>query len=275
MDEAILKKIKSLPPMPESVHKIQAICNDPDAGVSDLIEIVEKDPTLTANLLKAANSPLYGFSREIKSAAQAVSLFGMATVKGFAIASAVRSSFKMDLAPYNMSSAQFIHISDLQNGITIKWYKKVNKDLLDVLASTSFLLEIGKVILADYVKKISKTNEFKKKITGEGEETPQEIVDIEKEFFGVTSEEVAAQIFEHWNFESKMVDTMKYVNNPDEADDEIKALVAPLLVVKKAVNIRECLTENSLQAAHAVIEQYGLSADGFESAIEDMPKSEG
>lgn len=273
MDEAILKKIKSLPPMPESVHQIQNICNDPDAGVSDLIAIVEKDPTLTANLLKAANSPLYGFSREIKSAGQAVSLFGMATVKGFAIASAVRSSFKMDLAPYGMQSASFIRISDLQNSITVRWYKQVNKDLLDILASASFLLEIGKVILSDYVKKEGRASEFKKKVLGEdgGEQTIQE---VETEFFEVTSEQVAAKIFEHWNFESLMVESIKYLNNPDEAEEEYRQYAAPLQVVKKAVNIRTQLTEESVAEAMELATSLGLNTEVLKETIEGLQAAE-
>lgn len=148
MNEAITKKIKALPPLPESVTKIQTICNNPDSSISDLIKVVEKDPLLTANLLKAANSPLYGFSKEIKNIQQAVSLFGMATVKGFAIANAVRSSFKIDLTPYHLTKENFLKISELQNSLAINWVSKIDRKMLDVLATASFLIEIGKVVVS-------------------------------------------------------------------------------------------------------------------------------
>lgn len=271
MNEAIYKKIKSLPPMPESVTKIQQICNNPDSGVGDLIAVVEKDPSLTANLLKAANSPLYGFSREIKTVAQAVSLFGMATVKGFAIASAVRSSFKMDLAPYGIETQQFIRISELQNSLTVRWYSKIDRQMLDVLAPTSFLLEIGKVIVADFIKKEGKADEFKSRIQGENAEEVESIEDIERDFVGVTSEEVAATIFEHWNFETLMVESMKHMHDFKDAEDDVKKYALPLIAVKKAINLREQYTENSINAALEFIKANGLNEEAFQNAI---PKSE-
>jgi hypothetical protein len=108
MNENILKKIKSLPPLPKSVMQIQQITSDPNASIADLIKVVKEDPMLTANLLKAANSPLYGFSRQIKNVDQAISLFGMSTVKGFALSSAVRSTMKIDLSAYGISEDKFV-----------------------------------------------------------------------------------------------------------------------------------------------------------------------
>lgn len=274
MNDAIYKKIKSLPPMPESVSKIQQICNNPDSGVGDLIAVVEKDPSLTANLLKAANSPLYGFSREIKTVAQAVSLFGMATVKGFAIASAVRSSFKMDLGPYGLDTQTFIRISEFQNSLAVRWYSQVDRQMLDVIAPTSFLLEIGKVIVADYIKKEARETPFKKRVKGEEGDDPsmlESIEEIEMDMVGVTSEAVAANIFEHWNFETLMVESMKHLNNPQDAEPDIQKYVYPLLAVKKAVTIRAQLTEKTIEEAKKVIAAGKLDESKFLASI---PKDE-
>ena len=76
MNDAILKQIKQLPPLPETAVKIEAVYQNPNSTFEDMVKILEKDPLLTADILKSANSPLYGFSREITSIAQAVSLFG-------------------------------------------------------------------------------------------------------------------------------------------------------------------------------------------------------
>ena len=96
MNEAIYKNIKSLPPLDDTVVQIQRVCQDENSNLSDLVAIVERDPTLTANILHSANSPLYGFSREISTIQQAVNLFGMATIRGFALYGAVKKSFNID-----------------------------------------------------------------------------------------------------------------------------------------------------------------------------------
>ncbi|MFZ2891154.1 HDOD domain-containing protein, partial [Sulfuricurvum sp.] len=77
MKRSIVNSIKSLPPLPKTVIEMQRICNNPDSSIHDLVKTVEGDPMIVANLLKAANSPLYSFRRDINNVAQAVGLFGM------------------------------------------------------------------------------------------------------------------------------------------------------------------------------------------------------
>ena len=94
MNDAIYKSIKSLPPLDETIIKIQQICSSDDSDIAELISVIHQDPMLTANILRSANSPLYGFSREIADINRAVALFGMATIRGFALAGTIKKSFK-------------------------------------------------------------------------------------------------------------------------------------------------------------------------------------
>jgi HD-like signal output (HDOD) protein len=117
MNDSLISKIKTLPLLPDTITQIRRICANPESSVGDLIKVVEKDPMITANLLKAANSPFYGFSREIKSVSQAVSLFGMSTVKGLALSNAVKKLLSVDLEPYGITPESFADISSLQNAL--------------------------------------------------------------------------------------------------------------------------------------------------------------
>ena len=74
MKSSMINSIKSLPPLPKTVIDMQRVCNDPNSSINDLVKTVDHDPMIVANLLKAANSPLYSLRREINSVAQAVSL---------------------------------------------------------------------------------------------------------------------------------------------------------------------------------------------------------
>ena len=58
MTEEMLKNIKQLPPLPESAMQIEAVYQDPDSSFNDMVKILETDPLLTADILKAANSLL-------------------------------------------------------------------------------------------------------------------------------------------------------------------------------------------------------------------------
>lgn len=272
MNEDIIRQIKSLPPMPDAVRQIQLICNNPSSSVADLIKVVEKDPPLTANLLKSANSPLYGFSREITTIAQAVTLFGMATVKGFAIASAVKSSFKMDLSPYGLTAADFIRISEEQSGFMVRWFGRVNRGMLDILAPASFLLEIGVVVLSEQAKQTGRSRELHERLLGRGE-TP--VSEVEKEFFGMSSFEVAALLFEHWNFEEMMTSAIAHIQNPAQAPEKTRPYAYPLALVRMIISLYEAYTPDRLEAARGLLAEAGLKEEGFMEAIplERRPKS--
>jgi len=268
MDENILKKIKALPPLDDTVLKIQRICVDKNSSLADLVKVVESDPMLTANILKSSNSPLYGFSREIKNIAHAVSLFGMATVRGFALSSAIKQNIKIDLSPYHLSNTTFLEISTLQSTFMFKWYSKVNKALLDVLQPASFMMEVGKIIIAHELMEQGKDSAFKAELATV--KTPHALSELEKKYVSFSNEEITAKIFEQWNLESELVESIKFSNEPEEAQEPIKSFACALNIVKNAINIFGQLDETSLTRSLKLLEAYGLTPEPFLQTVEQF-----
>lgn len=265
MNESILKKIKTLPPLDDTVIQIQRIHADENSSINDLTKVVEKDPMLTANILRSANSPLYGFSQEITTISRAISLFGMATIRGFALSSAIRKSFSINLEPYSITGQDFLNISIMQNTLMYHWYSKINPKKLEVLSPASFMLEVGKIVLAHELVENNQDIEFKekiKKITGS-----VDLALLETEIFDMTNEEVTAKIFEQWNLETELINSILYSNNPEEAPDHIKEYARALKVVKTAVNIFNQLDDVSINNATLLINEYGFDRDTFLMAV--------
>jgi HD-like signal output (HDOD) protein len=67
-----INKIEALPPLPEIVHEIIKLYNDPFADAASLARIVEKDPALATQVLRWANSAMYGFKGDIKTIKAAI-----------------------------------------------------------------------------------------------------------------------------------------------------------------------------------------------------------
>lgn len=265
MNESILKKIKTLPPLDDTVIQIQRIHADENSSINDLTKVVEKDPMLTANILRSANSPLYGFSQEITTIARAISLFGMATIRGFALSSAIRKSFSINLEPYSITGQDFLNISIMQNTLMYHWYSKINPKKLEVLSPASFMLEVGKIVLAHELVENNQDIEFKekiKKITGS-----VDLALLETEIFDMTNEEVTAKIFEQWNLETELSSSILYSNNPEEAPDHIKDYAKALKVIKTAVNIFNQLDDISIQNTLPLLDEYGFGHDTFLMAV--------
>ena len=264
MTEEILKKIKQLPPLPESAMQIEAVYQNPDSSFNDMVKILEKDPLLTADILKAANSPLYGFSREINAISQAVGLFGMGTVRGFALASIVKKSFNLDLSAYGISNDMFSALSKKQHGLMTAWCLRKENRLLGVLSPAAFLVEIGKVLIAQQIMTDGKEEAFRDALSN-----LQDVEAAEREVVGVDTPEVSATIFAQWKFEEGLVDVIRNCQNPENAAEEDKRPARILHVVRVAVPINGTVTDASVAAAKELIEKYDLDMESFDTAIEN------
>ena len=265
MTEEILKKIKQLPPLPESAMQIEEVYKDPDSTFNDMAKILEKDPLLTADILKAANSPLYGFSREINAISQAVGLFGMGTVRGFALASIVKKSFTLDLSPYGITNDMFSDLSKKQHALMTSWCLRKENKYLGVLSPAAFLVEIGKVLIAQQVMADGKEEAFRDAL-----KELQDVEAAEREIVGVDTPEVSATIFKQWKFEESLVDVIGNCQNPELATTEDQRPAKILHVVRVAVPINGVVTDASIKAAKALIEKYELNMDSFNTAIENI-----
>ena len=259
MNEKILNQIKSLPPLPKSVLEIQRITNDPNSSIADLIKIVKEDPMLTANLLKAANSPLYGFTRQIKNVDQAVSLFGMSTVKGFAISFAIRNSLKFDLSAYGINETRFHDVASQRNAIAINWFKR-DRTKLDVLATNSFLIDVGAVVISLILNNENKADSFKSRLL-DGEEREK----LEKEFIGATTVEITTEIFKHWNFSEDLIESMHNINNPS---GKYQIESAALLVLKTLIDLIKPYNEENVKKAFEIAQNYNLDTDALQLSVE-------
>ena len=264
MTDEILKKIKQLPPLPESAMQIEAVYQDPDSSFNDMVKILEKDPLLTADILKAANSPLYGFSREINAISQAVGLFGMGTVRGFALASIVKKSFSLDLSPYGITNDMFSALSKKQHGLMTAWCIRKENKLLGVLSPAAFLVEIGKVLIAQQIMSEGKQEEFRNALAELGD-----VEAAERQVTGVDTPEVSATIFSQWKFEEGLVDVIRNCQNPDKAEEEDKRPARILHVVRTAVPVNGVVTDASVEAAKELINRYSLDMESFDKAIEN------
>ena len=94
MDKATLRnkiysKINELPTLPSTVGRLLSMFEDKNSNASLITEVILKDPSLTAKILKVANSAYYGFSQKISDLERAVALLGFNMVKSLAVSISV------------------------------------------------------------------------------------------------------------------------------------------------------------------------------------------
>jgi HD-like signal output (HDOD) protein len=267
MKDKILEKVGAFPPLDDTVTQVMAVCNDPEGSIMDLVKIVQKDPMTTANILKAANSPLYGFSHEVKDIQHSISLFGMETVKGFAFSSFLQKKPNLDLSPYNIESKEFSMVSQKQNAFVSRWYKG-HKSKLGILSIASFLMEIGKIVLSDIMIECNKGKEFQEYI--KECQSISDIKTLEENVFNITNEEVTTMILKEWNFNPSTYDTIQFLHNPSNIDESIREFAASLKAIKTIITTSNFAADDSLNSALKVVEEFNLNRDIFVETAENL-----
>jgi HD-like signal output (HDOD) protein len=265
MKSSIADSIKSLPPLSKTIADINRVYADEEAGIAELAKVIEHDPMIVANLLKAANSPLYGFGKEINNVAQAVSLFGMSMTRSIALGNAVRKLLNVDMQPYGITSDKFAEISSMQATLINKWYQKIDKAKVEKLYLSAFLQETGKILIASDIIKDDEDISFKSEV-----EMSNNLAAVEKSYVNVTSSEVTALIFEHWEFESEFVEMIRYADNPSAAPKELKEFSTALNIVKTALPINKPFSEQSINFALRKARDAGYEYEILEDVIDDM-----
>lgn len=88
--ESRLDRELELPVLPEAAARVVALCDDDDTDAHALESVLERDPSLTACVLKVANSSMYASTEPIVSLQHAVSRLGMATLRNLALTASLR-----------------------------------------------------------------------------------------------------------------------------------------------------------------------------------------
>lgn len=69
-----LERLYQLPPMPETAVRIMHLTSDPDSDVFQLASLIEKDPSLSAQVMRYARSALFSYRGELNSIKDAVNI---------------------------------------------------------------------------------------------------------------------------------------------------------------------------------------------------------
>ncbi len=88
--KTIIEKIPTIPTMPLIIVEALDLIKDPSSNVLKLSEIVSKDISITAEVLKLVNSAYYGFPYQITTINKAIALLGLTKIKSLLMSIAVK-----------------------------------------------------------------------------------------------------------------------------------------------------------------------------------------
>lgn len=260
--EDVLRRVESLPPLPRTIVLIEEYRRDNEKEIDKLNNIISKDALIVTNLLRIANSAMFGFRSKIETPLRAISLLGINFTISIAISTSSQKILVNSLSPYGLTNDTFMNSSNMASVLASLWLEKIDEKLKDEIILPALLLDIGKFILSDLIVSEHLDKEFKIKID-EG----IAIEDLEKEYFGFTSSFVTAKIFKHWRLNPNLVTSIEFVDDLENAPEEFKEKAKILDVIKTATCIKEPLSNNSIKKALEKAKKYGFDTKILENAI--------
>jgi HD-like signal output (HDOD) protein len=97
--EAIVGGLESLPAVPSIYHQLTSVLAQTDASITDVADVVRRDPALSAKILQLVNSSFFGQAHEVTSIDRGVSLLGTRLIQSLAMIHGVFNAFERQVLP--------------------------------------------------------------------------------------------------------------------------------------------------------------------------------
>ncbi len=216
--EEILSRLDTAPALPGSAVRVMAMLQDPEVEVKGLLEVLEFDPGLTANLLRWANSAYFSGPQRVASVRDAVVRLGMKRMAQLVMTSVTASIIDKPVTGYDLPPGGL-----LLHSIAVAIGTQELARVLDVAppphAFTAGLLhDIGKMILGSFVEvngvaitEYSKVNQV-----------PFDAA--EREVLGIDHAEVGAALLTRWNLPETIVSVVRWHHEPAKFEGDPLAL---------------------------------------------------
>ena len=86
--QILAEDVGQLVAFPDVYLRLGPLLDDPDVSAPQIAQLISQDPALSLRVLRIANSPFFGLSREVDTVARAVTVLGMARVREAVLACA-------------------------------------------------------------------------------------------------------------------------------------------------------------------------------------------
>lgn len=213
----MVSKIESLPSLSESFHELNAELGAKEPSLQRIAEIISRDISMSAKILKLVNSSFFGFARHISSPEQAVALLGLRVIKALVLSVHIFSEFhNEDIQNYSLARLwdHSLRVSTLCRDIAA--FEKLDTKVQDECFIAGLLHDVGKLVLA-----ATFTDRYREVI--ESVRATNHVV-REQEFanFGTTHAEIGAYLMGLWGLPDSVVEAIAFHHAPMHPDKGLR-----------------------------------------------------
>ncbi len=218
----LIAQIDSMPTLPTVALRVMEVTSNPESSANDLMEIISPDISLTAKILKIANSPFYGLTREVSSLKHALTILGFKEIRNMVISAVAFESFKNFKQNDKFDINKFWRHS-FCCGLAAKIIAVDLKSSSSELFVAGLIHDIGKLVMyiafpVEFLKLVDMMSPLKLKYTA---------FEAEKNVFEMIHDEVGMKLLKKWMFPESLITAVGFHHHPLEAD---KKSLFPIIV---------------------------------------------
>jgi len=257
--QELVAKVKHLPPVPTAALRLISLLDKADTENNDIVQAIRFDNVLTAKLLRACNSPYFGFSEPVSSVDQAVLVLGHQQILHIVLTLAFGSTMAVSLPAYAVESSEL-----WQHSLTTAMAAEVvaNGGLeINVETSVAFtaglLHDIGKLVMGQAIDA-----PLLAAIRGRIAEERLSWVAAERDILGTDHAEVGAHLLKSWNLPEEVVEAVRNHHRPVLAPRPL--LSAVVHVANWAAHVAGPVAAENVMAASVderVVVELGITAE--------------
>lgn len=195
---------------PEVFLKLRDTMSDPQHTFTDLENILETDPVLTARLLKIANSAFFGFEAKVESIKHALEIIGGEQLTNLVLSATVSDNFRA--IPKDLTDMESFWKHSLASAIAAKHLaeKKTGSNGASYYLA-GLLHDIGCLVI--YCKLPNKAIEVLSYCTQTGEHTHA----AEDQIIGFNHADMGGALLKDWKLPENIVEAVRYHHIPLQA----------------------------------------------------------
>ncbi|MEE9543761.1 MAG: HDOD domain-containing protein [Thermodesulfobacteriota bacterium] len=210
--EDLVKNASNPKVLPFVAQKVLEKVNDENTTIGDMTDIIEKDQTITASILRISNSAFYGLRAEVSSLRQAILVLGLNAIKDLVITVSTKSQFK------NFGiTEKMLWDHAVGTGIAARLISSdLDREVRDVSFLSGLMHDFGKVVMNNanheaYLEVMQKT--YNENMSA---------LEAEENIFGYNHTDVGSLVMSGWGFPPVYVEVLDKHHLKDCKLDEIK-----------------------------------------------------
>jgi len=207
----VIAKVKRLPAVSQAALKLVSLLDQPAVSNEDVVTVLKYDDVLTAKLLRACNSPYFGFEEKIFSVEQAVLILGHQQILHMVLSLAFGGAMSTTLPGYAIEARELWSHS-VTTAVAAEQLAKngLPMELEPPVAFTAGLLhDIGKLAL-NQVLDADAQSAIRSRIAQS--QFPRNLA--EREVLGTDHAEVGARLLETWRLPDEIVEAVANHHHP-------------------------------------------------------------